>query len=319
MQVIYVGPLERVTYGQRSLAKFDEAVGNGGLEVLYDAGGVTIYGYAGGRWHVRRTIRKEKLHMPLEATIVRIERGVMRRLPPGLVMAGNARVHRMIGEPELRELPRLVAPGSLAIDVGAHFGMYAHALARLVGKSGKVIAVEPVAEDAAFLREAVRQLRLPVTVCECALSAKNGEAELHVPVLHGKEKTALASLEVHDAGGETRTVVTKTLDDLLEGETLPVSFVKIDVEGHESAVLEGARETIANHKPNLLIEIEGRFHDQPALRVIEQVLALGYRGEFLNATGQRRPVSSFDPAVYQDPALDPLDKRYIRNFLFTPE
>jgi uncharacterized membrane protein len=49
VQVIYVGPLERVTYGQRSLAKFDEAVGNGGLEVLYDAGDVTIYGYAGGR------------------------------------------------------------------------------------------------------------------------------------------------------------------------------------------------------------------------------------------------------------------------------
>jgi uncharacterized membrane protein len=49
VQVIYVGPLERVTYGQSSLAKFEEAVGAGGLEVLYDAGGVTIYSYHGGR------------------------------------------------------------------------------------------------------------------------------------------------------------------------------------------------------------------------------------------------------------------------------
>ena len=110
----------------------------------------------------------------------------------------------------------------------------------------------------------------------------------------------------------------RRLDDLLDGERRSVSFIKIDVEGHEVAVLEGARHTIATHKPNLLIEIEGRFLDGPVQDVIDRVLALGYRGEFLDAFGQRRPVSRFDEAVHQDRAIDPLDPRYICNFLFTP-
>src|SRR5688572_14771899 len=81
------------------------------------------------------------------ALIVRIERGLMRRLPAGMVVSANARLHQWKGEQERRELPRLVTPGTIAVDVGAHFGTYSHALARLVGKDGLVLSVEPIAED----------------------------------------------------------------------------------------------------------------------------------------------------------------------------
>jgi len=256
--------------------------------------------------------------MRLDALIVRAERGMMRRLPPGMVCAANARLHRWKGEPELAELPRLVTPGTIAVDVGAHFGTYSHALASLVGRHGKVIAVEPVEEDATFLRDAMRQLRLPVEVRACALSSESGTGFLHVPARHGKQKTALSSLESHDDGAEARPVNLTTLDALLAPETLPVSFVKIDVEGHEDAVLEGAQRTIATHRPNLLVEIEGRFLAYPVQAVIDRILALGYHGEFLDAAGQRRPVSTFDESTHQDRALDPLDRRYIHNFIFTP-
>lgn len=256
--------------------------------------------------------------MNLEALIVRTERGAMRRLPPGLVFEANARIHRWKGERELRELPRLVAPGTIAVDVGAHFGTYSHALCRLVGRQGRVISVEPIEEDARYLAAAARQLRLPMEVHNCALSAVNGTAEITVPNRHGDRKTALASLESHETGGEVRTVEVRRMDDLLGGVTRPVSFIKIDVEGHESAVLAGATETIARHKPNLLIEIEERFHDGPASDTFRQVMEMGYRGEFLNASGQRRPISEFDPAVHQDPAIDVLAREFIANFIFTP-
>jgi len=253
-----------------------------------------------------------------EALIVRVERGAVRRLPPGLVFAANARIHRWKGERELRELPRLVARGSIAVDVGAHFGTYSHALCRLVGKQGLVHAFEPIAEDARYLTAAARQLRLPMEVHNCALSSVNGTAALTVPDRYGHGKTALSSLEPHVGTGERRTVEVRRLDDVLAGADRPVSFIKIDVEGHELAVLEGAAETIARHKPNLLIEIEERFHAAPAVVTFERVQALGYRGEFLDASGQRRPISEFDPAVHQDPAVDVLSREFIANFVFTP-
>lgn len=256
--------------------------------------------------------------MNLEALIVRTERGVMRRLPPGLVFEANARIHRWKGERELRELPRLVAPGTVAVDVGAHFGTYSHALCRLVGKGGRVFAFEPIEEDARYLQAAARQRRLPMEVHNCALSDASGTAELTVPDRHGDRKTALSSLEFHEASGETRTVEIRRLDDVLTDIDRPVSFIKIDVEGHESAVLRGAAETIARYKPNMLIEIEERIHDGPAAKTFDQVLAMGFRGEFLTATGQRRPISEFDPMLHQAPAIDVLSREFIANFIFTP-
>ena len=254
----------------------------------------------------------------MEALIVRVERSAMRWLPSGLVVAANARLHPWKGEHELHELARLATPGTLAIDVGAHFGTYSHALCRIVGRNGKVIAVEPVAEDAQLLRAAARQLRLPLDVRELAISDTSGTATLNVPGRHGKAKTALSSLQSHDGQSESRTVQTKTLDELVGTETLPISFIKIDVEGHEMAVLRGAEHTLRQHRPNLLIEIEGRFRDDGVVSVVEYLAARDYRCEFIDGDGARQDYDRFDPAIHQDRSLDPLDQRYIANFIFIP-
>ena len=259
----------------------------------------------------------ESVSVTPEALIVRIERGLMRRFPAGMVVSANACLHRWKGEQELRELPRLVTPGTIAVDVGAHFGTYSHALARLVGKTGLVLSVEPIAEDADLLESAARQLRLPIRVHRCALSSTAGVAQLTVPDLHGRQKTALASLQ--PAGSDqasTREVQTRTLDDLLADVDRPVSFIKIDVEGHERAVLEGGQRAMARHKPNLIIEIEGRFNDTPIQDTFDQVIAMGYRGEFIDGDGVRRPLDQFDLDIHQDPRHDVLSKAYIGNFIF---
>lgn len=245
---------------------------------------------------------------------------VNRRLPAGARFVKTGRWWLRQGEPEGQELPRLVEPGTVAIDVGAHFGGVSYALCRLVGRQGRVISIEPVAEDAAYLRKAARQLRLPMDVLACALSSKAGTAEFFVPVQDGSALTALSSLgDGSGAKGERRQVELKRLDDVTAPLAQRVSFVKIDVEGHELDVLAGAKATLAKHRPNLLIEIEQRHNTKPIGEVFATIEAQGYRGEFLDADRKVHPLSDFDVAVHQEAHRDDVDgAEYINNFIFKP-
>ncbi|MGI8484768.1 MAG: FkbM family methyltransferase [Thermomicrobiales bacterium] len=257
--------------------------------------------------------------MNLEALIVRTERGLMRKLPPSVALCSNAKLHWLFGEPELHELSKLVRPGTLAIDIGAHFGTYSRTLAKLVGKRGQVISIEPIEEDARMLERAARQLHLPIEVVHCALSSENGFAEMYVPSIHGYEKTALSSLEPGEPRADSRRVATKRLDDVLAGNTLPVSFIKIDVEGHEIDVLQGGLETLRTHKSAILIEINNDLGHRPVEAVFDLIVAQGYRGEFLESGKYRRPLSAFDVTKHQISAADNvLSKDYVNNFIFMP-
>jgi len=264
--------------------------------------------------------------MNLEALIVRAERGPMRKLPPGIALWSNAQLHRVLGEPELRELPRLVREGTIAVDIGAHFGTYSLALARLVGRQGTVVSVEPIAEDAAMLRRAAAQLRLPIDVVQAALSDRSGTATMHIPKLHGYEKTALSSLESTVQASEVtaieeREVPVRTLDEVMSVYAKPVSFLKIDVEGHELPVLAGAEGTIRTHRPAILIEINDDLGgERTAQDVFAWIAGRGYHGEFLEDGRYRRPISAFDVARHQTAvAGDVLSDRYVNNFIFLPD
>ena len=263
--------------------------------------------------------------MSLTSAIAKLERGAMRKFPPAAVLLLNGFVHARFGEPELFELKRLVRPGTVAVDVGAHFGVYSLALARRVGKRGRIISVEPITEDARMLERAARTLRLPISVVEAALSNTEGEATLRVPLLGGAQKTALSTLEreaqaAGATGVEERTVPLRTLDRVLEDIDLPVSFIKIDVEGHELSVLEGAKATLAQHRPNLMVEINDDLAGRPINEVFARIESMGYRGEFLEKGQYWRPLAAFDVEEHQRNASgNVLSKAYVNNFVFLPE
>jgi hypothetical protein len=110
-----------------------------------------------------------------------------------------------------------------------------------------------------------------------------------------------------------------TLDDFFAERPHGPNYLKIDVEGHELAVLNGARRTLATYRPTILVECEARHRPDADVRpVFEFLQSLGYTGSFFLNRG-RRPLAEFDPAVHQrlDPAKpERLPRGYVNNFAF---
>lgn len=134
---------------------------------------------------------------------------------------------------EMQAWARILCPGDLFLDVGANVGTYSLWAADC---GAVVIAAEPDPSAAALLRENVALNDLPITVVEAALGAEAGSLLL----TEGNDTTNHVLVDV-GAGG--RRVQAQTLDDVLNGRV--ASGVKIDVEGAERLVLEGARESLA--------------------------------------------------------------------------
>lgn len=213
------------------------------------------------------------------------------------------------GEPELRLLPQLVDPARASVDVGANRGVWTHQLAALCPR---VYAYEPNPKVFAIL-EAARPAN--AVAGQIALSDRAGVASLKVPRSTRGYSNQHASLETNWVAGTeygTVDVVTARLDDL---DLEPVGFIKIDVEGHEAAVVAGALGLIARDRPSLVIEMEERHSDKPIEASIAAIVALGYDA-FVLKGGALRPITAFDPdadhrAVVEAPG-------YIFNFVFKP-
>ena len=162
----------------------------------------------------------------------------------------------------VRAMQTHIEPGSTVIDVGTYIGTHSMLMGRLAGKAGKVYAFEPQRK---VYRELVQNIALNgmedvVVPLRFALGAKAGLVEMDPPTVKSSAGLGLAgdpSLFVESsikvgAGGDKAEM--RPLDDF--GFT-NVSLIKIDVEGLEDAVLEGAARTIAENRPVVILEIMG--------------------------------------------------------------
>lgn len=144
---------------------------------------------------------------------------------------------------------RVLHPGSVAIDIGAHQGgMLRHVLRFAPGSEH--IAVEPIPELSESLRARFPRCR----IVQAALADRVGIATFqHVtraPALSGlKRRVDLSANEpVHEI-----TVPVETLDHLVPPD-LPIAFIKMDVEGGELGVFRGGRETLRRCRPVVVFE-----------------------------------------------------------------
>jgi len=217
-------------------------------------------------------------------------------------------------EPELALIePLLEGTTGLCFDVGAHVGEYCYAMEGCVDSS-RICAFEPNPETYVLLRRFFPSLHIE----NVALSDTAGIAKLSIPRKGKKTYATRGTLEHSEGGDQMIEVPLTTLDAVMAGLKEPLSFLKIDVEGHERKVIAGGKRTILRDHPVILIEIEERHSAQPIAETFKEIEALGYRGFFLNLRAwQFSPVASFDVHAMQNVEnIKSID--YINNFLFLP-
>lgn len=146
-------------------------------------------------------------------------------------------------------------PGMTVIDVGANAGVYSFSAAKRVEASGKVIAIEPFSPCIKLL-ELTKEINHfdQVKIFEAAASNHPGLAYLSVQA--SSELNELITVDPGQAiPPNTVTINCLTLDSLIETEQLTsVNILKIDAEGHELQVLQGAETIITTFQPMILYE-----------------------------------------------------------------
>jgi len=225
---------------------------------------------------------------------------------------------------ELQFFGALHRPGVI-LDIGAHDGLLTLPFAQL--PDARVHAFEPLPTAMARLRANLLAefgtIPPHVTLHPEALGAASGEAVLTLPVLDGVAQEQWASLakDYSQHASVTRQahrVPVITLDSL--GLT-NVTAIKLDAEGAEQEVLEGARATLTRSRPVLSLEVEERHRPGSTRDVPALLESLGYEGHYWHA-GQLHPLASFDAATMQvaspDPAVFAASEPYIFTFFFLP-
>jgi len=159
---------------------------------------------------------------------------------------------------ELAVLRGYLRQSMIVLDVGAHHGYYSLFMAKVLGPSGTVIAIEPSPREQERLYRHIRMNGYTnVRVLETAVGAADGEAVFHV--CRGRE-TGCNSLRPPAVSEETEAVtVPVTTLDAITGEYVtdqPVDFIKLDVEGGELDVLKGSSSVLSRDpRPVLLVEL----------------------------------------------------------------
>lgn len=230
-----------------------------------------------------------------------------RGIRPHRIWAGPIRGRRIVtswhdypaailGRTELRLLEWLeaqAAPGETWLDVGAHYGYTAIAMAERVGSKGRVFAFEPSLTTVGYLNRT---------------RALNGYEQVRVVPFGLGREPELTPIEVavsrgmanHALGGEgTELIYSVALEAVwpaLAGADRRVHGVKVDVQGAEQGVLEGMRGILAEQRPKLALELHPGV-DRSAILAL--LAGCGYGpGEPIEPLGDEPPAAYHDDRSY---------------------
>lgn len=174
---------------------------------------------------------------------------------------------------DIQILREFVQPSTLVIDVGANVGFFAVRFAGWVTPPGRVLAIEPEVANLVQLRKALKNQRLAdrVEVIGAAAMGTAGPAFLAINPDHPGD---------HRLASYGKLVEGVTLDELVaQRGWMPVSLVKIDVQGAEAAVIAGAEEVLRRFRPALYVELDDanlRGFGSSATDLLDVLGRLGY-------------------------------------------
>jgi FkbM family methyltransferase len=160
------------------------------------------------------------------------------------------------------ELTHIMPVGGVFLDVGAHIGIYTLAMARAAGPSGSVHSFEPNPASFQRLSHHVLQNGLAnVRLSQVAIGSTEGRAKLNAPTKENSGAASLLSTNM-PARFEARPidVYVTSLDAYCKSHAFDrIDIIKIDCQGYEIQVLEGASDVLRTFRPRLLLEYDVDF------------------------------------------------------------
>ena len=189
-------------------------------------------------------------------------------------------------EKELQLLKKIIIPETDTIDVGVYRGVYSYEMAKY---SKMVHAFEPNPIIFKDIELNLSKIIKNINFYNFALSDNENKVLLKVPIRNKnydkdnyEEYYQMGRATIHEQNVmgdiETFEIKSKKLDNFTFSNR--ISFIKIDVEGHEMSVIKGAENTIKQYKPTLLVEIEEKHSKQKVLESINYINSLGYESFF---------------------------------------
>jgi len=213
----------------------------------------------------------------------------LRLLPPGMVMpilqgrmrgmkwvVGSGEHGYWLGWYEYRKrqsFEREIKPNSVFFDIGANVGYFSLLAAKLSKPKGHVYAFEPLPRNIKFIHKhiALNHLAKYISVIEAAVSDKNGSAHFDLGA-----STAMGHIS-YQGQLEVQLV---SLDELYSKDQIPApDYIKVDVEGAEYEVLNGARRILQTRRPILFLDTHARSAHDKTVALLQE---LGYSLECID-------------------------------------
>lgn len=185
-----------------------------------------------------------------------------------------------VSEPELfRVYDEFLRPKMTIVDAGANIGLHSLFFSKRVGEEGKIYAFEPAKKIFRRMMDHIQNNQITNIEGLClALGAKQGSAE----VVDNKEDTSRTFLRSSlSNSGETPTAAVETLDAFAKVRGLErIDFLKMDVEGFESEILDGALGLLTRQAIKVIqIELDERSLDRAGSEksaVVSLLIKKGY-------------------------------------------
>ena len=186
-------------------------------------------------------------------------------------------------EPIETHLLKAIANRSqVVIDVGANVGYYAVELGKVMGDFSRLLAIEPVRESFQQLERNVKlnELNDRVNMYMTAVGSIEGTAEIFIPETSGSSAASTRNLH-NEENHSSQIVPVTTIDAIMSSSGLDkCDLIKIDVEGAELMVLQGAIGTIKKHKPVIFAELLRKWSSHFSYNpnsVLELLAGFGYQ------------------------------------------
>jgi FkbM family methyltransferase len=167
-------------------------------------------------------------------------------------------VHNEFEVAEMKFVEKVLRPGMTVVDAGAHHGLYSLLASKRVGESGRVLAFEPASRECERMITNLRVNRSSnVCLMECALGNRAGTADLFLGDGSQDWCNSLRPVGATDAEHSVRVPLRRLDDMLAELGIKEVDFLKMDVEGAELSLLQGAPNLLGcAPRPAILAEVQ---------------------------------------------------------------